>query len=144
MQKAIIFDIDETIAHKHPSRGFREYDKVALDTPIEPTLNVLKLYFNAGYKILFVTSRREICRLETIEWLEKYACNEFELFMRPEKQSKKEKYIDSDLVKLELYEKHIKGIYDIEAVFEDRKIVKEMWVKQGLWVFDTNQNNLIY
>lgn len=144
MQKGIIFDIDETIAHKSPNRGFREYDKVLLDTPIEPTINILKLYFQAGYKIIFITSRREICRADTIKWLKQYACSDFELLMRPEKQNKKEKYLDSWVVKLELYEKHIKGVYDIEAVFEDKKSVKEMWVKQGLWVFDTNQNNLIF
>lgn len=144
MQKAIIFDIDETIAHKSPNRDFREYDKVSLDTPIEPTLNLLKLYFNAGYKILFVTSRREICRDDTIEWLKQYACSDFELFMRPEKKNKKERYEKSHVVKLKLYEKHIKGVYDIEAVFEDKKSVKQMWVKQGLWVFDTNQNDLIF
>ena len=144
MQKAIIFDIDETIAHKSPERGFREYDKVSLDTPIQPALNLLKLYFNAGYKIIFITSRREICREQTIEWLKKYACSEFELLMRPEKQSKKEKYIDSDVVKLALYEKHIKGKYDIEACFEDRKSVKRMWVENGFFVFDTNQTDEEY
>jgi len=90
-QKAVIFDIDETVANKSKERGYREYDKVDLDTPIKPTIEVLRHYFQVGYKIIFITSRRECCREKTVQWLYKYIGVEYELFMRQEKQSKKEK-----------------------------------------------------
>lgn len=143
-QKAVIFDIDETVANKSKERGYREYDKVDLDTPITPTIAVLRLYFQAKYKIIFITSRREFCREKTVVWLDKYIGVEYQLFMRQEKQSKKEKYTDSELVKLDIYNKSIKDLYDVEAVFEDRQSVIEMWRGQGLYVFNCRQNNEIY
>lgn len=143
-QKAVIFDIDETVAKKSKERGYREYDKVSLDTPITPTIAVLRLYFQAGYKIIFITSRREICREKTVVWLDKYIGVEYQLFMRQEKHSKKEKYTDSELVKLDIYNKFIKDLYDVEAVFEDRQSVIEMWHEQGLYTFDCRQDNEIY
>jgi len=143
-QKAVIFDIDETVANKSKERGYREYDKVDLDTPITPTIAVLMLYFQAGYKIIFITSRREICREKTVQWLDKYIGVEYWLFMRPEKQSKNEKYTESEIVKLDIYNRFVKNLYDVEAVFEDRQSVIEMWHEQGLYVFNCRQNNEIY
>jgi|APGre2960657404_1045060.scaffolds.fasta_scaffold69859_2 predicted secreted acid phosphatase len=143
-QKAVIFDIDETVANKSKERGYREYDKVDLDTPIKPTIEVLRHYFQVGYKIIFITSRRECCREKTVQWLYKYIGVEYELFMRQEKQSKKEKYAESEVVKLEIYNQYVKDFYDVEAVFEDRQCVIEMWREQGLYVFNCRQNNEIY
>jgi hydroxymethylpyrimidine pyrophosphatase-like HAD family hydrolase len=143
-QKAVIFDIDETVANKSKQRDFREYDKVDLDTPITPTIAVLRLYFQAGYKIIFITSRREICREKTVQWLNNNIGVESELFMRQEKQSKKEKYIKSEVVKMDIYNRFVKDLYDVEAVFEDRQSVIEMWREQGLYVLNCRQNNEIY
>jgi hypothetical protein len=143
-QKAVIFDIDETVANKSKERDYREYDKVDLDTPIKSTVEVLRHYFHAGYKIIFITSRREYCREKTVQWLGKYIGGEYELFMRPEKQSKKETYSESEVVKLEIYNQYVKDFYDVEAVFEDRQSVIEMWREQGLYVFNCRQNNEIY
>jgi len=143
-QKAVIFDIDETVANKSKERSYREYDKVDLDAPINPTIKVLRHYFHAGYKIIFITSRREYCSEKTVQWLDKYIGVEYELFMRPEKQSKKEKYTESEVVKLEIYNQYVKDLYDVEAVFEDRQSVIEMWRKEGLYVFNCRQNNEIY
>ena len=64
--------------------------------------------------------------------------------MRQEKQSKKEKYTESEIVKLDIYNRFVKDLYDVEAVFEDRQSVIEMWHEQGLHVFNCRQNNEIY
>lgn len=69
MKKAVIFDIDGVLADKSPDRGFREYDKVDLDTPIKQGFELCEMYLLSGYEILFVTGRKNLCRDKTIDFL---------------------------------------------------------------------------
>jgi hypothetical protein len=64
--------------------------------------------------------------------------------MRQEKQYKKEKYTESEVVKIDIYNRFVKDLYDVEAIFEDRQSVIEMWREQGLYVFNCRQNNENY
>ena len=50
-----------------------------------------------------------------------------QLFMR-----KKDDYRQDAIVKKELYEEHIKDKYYVEAVFDDRDQVVNMWREEGL------------
>lgn len=89
MKKAVIFDIDGVLAEKSPDRGYRDYDKVDLDKPIQQGFELLQYYTNQQYKIIFTTGRKEFSRKLTEDWILKY-------------------HYDNDIVGID-YKKHIKN-----------------------------------
>jgi len=77
MKKAVIFDIDGTLAEMSPERTGREYDKVHLDKPIKQTFEILDFYLKSIKHcssdldiVLFVTGRKELCRKQTAKFIE--------------------------------------------------------------------------
>ena len=134
--KAVIFDIDGVLAEKSPDRGWREYDKVDLDTAINSNIDRLKHYIQSGHDILFITGRKEFCRKKTTAWLVEHSClsggniSSLKLFMRGDTDHR-----PSKILKKEIYDNHIKEKYDVVAVFEDDPEVVQMYKKEGLFVF---------
>lgn len=147
MKKAVIFDIDGVLAEKSPDRDFRDYHKVIDDLLIKQIVPTLDMYMNYlhWYEIIFITGRKEYCRDMTMSWLitqfmsifnwhEQHATNmmkyHYKLFMRGD-----DDYRKAEVLKKEIYDNHIKGKYDVEAVYEDDIDVCRMWKKEGLFVF---------
>lgn len=143
-QSAIIFDIDGTLAdfqhrrhhvEKTPKDWKAFFADMHSDKPL-PTASIARA-MNQDYTIIMVTGREEIHRLPTIEWLRSNYIPCDELYMRPNKNRQ-----DDDIVKRDIYIKHIEPYYDVRMVFEDRKRIKRMWVELGLFVLDCNQNDV--
>lgn len=123
LPKCILVDIDGTIAHMGDGRGPFEWHKVDQDAPDEQVLNIIRALSRAGYNIIFMSGRDESCRALTEEWLiTYYACNAVGLYMRPENNYQKD-----NIVKRDLFDKYIKDKYYVEAVFDDRDQVVQMW-----------------
>lgn len=120
LPKAIIVDIDGTIAHMGDRRPY-DWAKVGEDTPDESILNIVKI-LRENYQVIFLSGRDSVCRPQTEEWLNKYYGDDYELYMRKEKDSRKD-----SIIKRELYETHIKPLYNIVCVFDDRNQVVDMW-----------------
>ena len=133
MKKAVIFDIDGTLAQKSESRTYREYSKVALDIPISGVINVLRLYAASGYAIVLLTGRKEYSRQDTVDWLEKHISTSDvkfsveHLFMRPDKLHTK-----AEVLKQDIFTKQIKPFFDIDTAYEDDLNVRAMWRKLGI------------
>ena len=144
MEKAIVVDIDGTVA-LNDHREYHDYsDAVLLDKPIKPVINVVKMYYNAGYKLIFLTGRKVKCEAFTKQWIDKHiGVPEYILYMRDKRFQVVKDFPDYTMKEI-IYNESIKPFFDIECVFEDRKSVKEMWVKNGLFVFDTNQMNEVF
>lgn len=137
MDKIYLCDIDGTLAHNDGHRSFYDESKVLNDTPL-PTVNVIKSLIETGNRIIYFSGRTESSSLLTIEWLRTHVCGDDypELYMRKDKDQR-----GDDIVKEEMYNTHIKDKYEVIGVFDDRKKVKRMWVKLGLFVFDCNQHD---
>jgi len=151
MEKAVIFDIDGVLAKKSPDRDYREYDKVDLDSPVEAVFEILNRYlFDEDYVIIFITGRKESCKIKTMNFIaenteldfiynstecngeseqEEYFLDNFKLYMREDNDNRK-----AEVLKKEIYDKHIKGEYEVVLVFEDDPVVCEMYKKEGLLV----------
>lgn len=140
----VIFDIDGTVSFCNERNPY-DTDNVDKDTPNEPALYCLDGFFSREVKVFFLTGRDEVCRGKTHSWLVSHNLTrsfdypddvlDTELLMRP----KNDKRRDS-IVKKELYEQHIKGKYNVLAVFEDReRVIKETWLPEGIFVFDCGQ-----
>lgn len=126
--KAIIVDLDGTLAINNSGRGFSDWKKVIDDTLNEEIAIIVKSFYNNGYKVLFVTGRSDICKNETILWIERNVPilnSEYKVFMR------KNKDLRSDaIVKKEIYFNHIIQNYDVRIVLEDRPSVIRMYINE--------------
>lgn len=126
LPKAVICDIDGTLAHMK-DRSPYDWSRVGEDK-IDPIIkNLLNTLKEKHIKILFVSGRDEVCRKETNEWLRENGIPLVPLFMRRENDSRQD-----SVVKREIFERCIRGLYDIEFVLDDRNQVVEMWRSLGL------------
>lgn len=124
---AAIVDIDGTMALMEGVRGPFEWNKVHLDKPNTPVVDMVKGLHKAGYKILFTSGRDGVCRELTELWLCDYFGEHFELFMRAAGDTRKD-----TVVKEEIYNDFIRGNYDAKVVIDDRPSVCRMWRDLGL------------
>lgn len=144
---AIIVDLDGTMALMG-DRGPFEWSKVGQDQVNERVAELVSLIQAAHHDVgrslhvLFTSGRSEVCRPGTLQWLQEKVGivrdadtfdaddridYEVELFMRPEGDNRK----DSE-IKLELFNQHIRHIYDVKWVFDDRDQVVQLWRSLGL------------
>jgi len=134
--RAVIFDIDGTLAEMSSGRSPYDWYRVSEDTVIEPVKNMLMLLHNAGTKIIIFTGRDGECELITRDWLRMNGIPYDYLGIRPAGDSRKD-YI----VKGEMFDR-IKNDYNITAVFDDRPQMVDYWKSRGLHVFNCNQSHL--
>lgn len=136
-----IFDIDNTIAnnnHRLPwirskPKNWKAYNATLLeDKPILPAIRVLKsLYIHEA--IVLCSGRDSGNRSATETWLINLNIPYSDLYMRPEGD-----YRADDIIKEELLAQ-IRLKYNPLGVFDDRRKVCEMWVRNGLHLFDVSQ-----
>ena len=129
--KAIIVDVDGTIAHMKGRRGPFEWDKVHLDEVDEEVVIAIKGFKAVGHKVIIVSGRDGSCWDKTYAWVQDalgFSPDGF--FMRKPGDTR-----GDDLVKQEIFDKHIANNYDVRAVFDDRPRVTRFWRSIGLKVF---------
>lgn len=138
--KAILVDIDGTVALMG-DRGPFEWSRVGEDEPNKPVVNLVLMlqhlrelqmewatdYDLSNHDIIFMSGRDAISAAETQNWLKGQGFYNFDLFMRPEGDIRKD-----SIVKLELFNEHIRDHYNVQFILDDRDQVVEMWRKLGL------------
>lgn len=137
LPKAIIVDIDGTVAHMNGKRGPFEWHNVDKDDPDNAILNIVRA-LSIDYHIVFMSGRDASCRQLTLDWLYIYfGHKDIELYMREEGDMRKD-----SIVKTELFYKHIHPKYYVEAVLDDRKQVVDMWRNElGLKCLQVQEGN---
>lgn len=139
LNNCYIFDIDGTLAIMG-DRSPYDWKNVGVDTLNMAVFLVykrLKESIQTGTDILIISGRDETCRTETENWLRKYAIDWTKgLFMRPAGDMRK----DSE-IKREIYEREIKGKYNVLGIFDDRNQVVEMWRGLGLPCFQVAEGD---
>lgn len=135
LPKAIICDLDGTLSLHN---GRNPYDASTCDQDLinQPVAEAIWKYGRDGYAILFTSGREEQFRPQTMKFLARAGMPTYQLFMRKTGDKRKD-----HVVKLELYKKHIEGNYNVEAVFDDRQRVVDMWRDIGLTVFQVADGN---
>lgn len=139
--KAAIVDIDGTIA-RNVSRGHYEYERVSEDEYIDDVFDTVKLHYDAGYKLFFITGRKEFSREDTKQFIIKRMPLETalpfklqpDLLMRGNNDHRPD---------YEIKYEHFNKIrnFDVRVVFEDRTQVVRMWRKLGLTTFQVADGN---
>lgn len=122
LRKAIIVDIDGTLALLN---GRNPYDntKVHTDLPNQPIVDLVKL-LSLTFSILIVSGREGTleCRNATVDWLDSQFITFDELFMRPEKDYRKD-----STIKKEIFETDIAHRWNVQLVLDDRDQVVDLW-----------------
>ena len=142
--KAIIVDVDGTLADMRGIRKPFEWDKVHLDRPHQDVINLVndlarvrelippgKSFYETTfkYKIIITTGRDGVCEQETKDWLTDNGVMYDDFYIRKAGDFRKD-----NIIKSEIYMDHIRPKYDVAFVIDDRDQVVEMWRSLGLRV----------
>lgn len=140
----IIVDLDGTLANHEGIRGPFEFDKCDQDRIVPAVKDIIRVYNNDNIfsttdndriHIFLMSGRDSICRDKTVNWLKKYDIQYDNLFMRPEGDFRRD-----SIIKLELFDKHVRGQYNVLFVIDDRlQVIRECWNKLGVFVLNVNQ-----
>ncbi len=145
---AVLCDLDGTLALLN---GRNPYDASTCedDVPNIPVIESLKLYYKAGYKIIFCSGREDKYEAQTRTFIETYCTIdnfdtprdrdwipitkpiEYKLYMRKSNDFRKDA-----IIKEEIFESKIRDKYNVLLVLDDRTQVCELWRdKLGLTCF---------
>jgi predicted kinase len=127
---AVLVDIDGTVALMD---GRSPYDmtRVHHDRPNHAVIAAVRAMHAAGHRVIFCSGRTDDARAATEQWLARHVGVPVEgLFMRAVGDQRKD-----SIVKGEIFDRHIRGRYQIVGVFDDRAQVVRMWRALGLTVF---------
>lgn len=125
---AITVDIDGTLAHMN---GRSPYDPTRYheDTVDEGISRLMQAIYTEGCYIILLSGRSEEHREATEKWLVDNGVWWDNLFMRAKGDTRHD-----GIVKSELVDKHISGVYDVIAHFDDRDRVVDMMRTKGMKV----------
>jgi hypothetical protein len=132
----VAFDIDGTLALMS-NRSPYDWDKVFYDDINNIVAEQIKFHKSLGRKIILLSGRDESCKKLTEDWCELYNIKYDMLLMRKKDDMRKD-----TIVKRELYNDNIKGIYNLLAIYDDRLQVVDMWFNEGIFTFNVNQGNV--
>jgi predicted kinase len=142
LPSAIICDLDGTLA-LHNGRSPYDYAKCDTDLINEPIWEVIEALSAAWFmdeeyenKIIYLSGREDSSREKTAEWLNRNSCPPGPLFMRKSGDHRKD-----SIVKYELFDKHIRGKYNVLFVLDDRPQVLRMWRAMGVFTLQVGDGH---
>ena len=121
MKQAIIVDVDGTIALRNGRDPF-EWDKINTDLPNLPLIEIISRLSSSGLFVVLVSGREQRFYDGTVKWAQRFLNFPFELYCRADFDNRSDV-----IVKEEIYKKHIEGVFEVVAVFDDRDRVVQMW-----------------
>lgn len=136
LPKAIIVDIDGTLAHMDGKRSPFEYDKVGQDS-VDGAVRLLVNHLSTVSQVFIFSGREETCYNQTLSWLYDNDIYFDALVMRKEGDHRCD-----TIVKKEMFDEHIKGEYNVLMVVDDRPKVCRMWREFGLKVFQVGDPHI--
>lgn len=136
--RAIIVDVDGTLAHNNGHRDFYDYSEaMGQDTVHDDIANLITREWKAGFEVLIVTGRGEVEGAPiTTAWLDRYGIPHDRVLTRFKNDMRKD-YV----VKSELFDEHIRDHYTVEYVLDDRSSVVDAWRAMGLRVLQVAEGN---
>ncbi|QGF20232.1 polynucleotide kinase [Gordonia phage Sixama] len=137
--KAIIVDIDGTIAHRVPGpdgtiRSPYDYGRVsedALDAVVAGIVHLHRRFLD--YDVIMCSGRDDSCYDDTLSWLNRYDIEHDALLMRSTEGDRDAKGKLPDwIVKYRIFNEKIRHNYNVKFVLDDRNQVVQMWRELGL------------
>ncbi|MFH9606818.1 AAA family ATPase [Streptomyces sp. NPDC017448] len=125
--RAVICDLDGTLALPH---GRSPYDtaRCGEDRLNRALSNLLwSMQIVQDIHPIMLTGRDSQYRPQTVEWLRKNNVPYHRLFMRAAGDRRRD-----DIVKAELFDRHLRDTYDVLMAFDDRDRVVKLWRAMGI------------
>lgn len=130
LPKAVIVDIDGTLAHHHGVRNIFEWGKVNLDKPDTLVVEVVRGLRAQNIRIVVASGRDDICKPQTWVWLREHLGFEpADLFMRVTGDTRRD-----CIVKKEILFNQIAPKYAVIGAIDDRPQVVRLWHSLGIRV----------
>lgn len=129
--RAVMVDIDGTLA-LHGDRDPYDPTRYHEDLPNRGVIAMVHAAYAGGFAVLYCSGRDETYRDVTADWIARHVGrrpHKRHLVMRPAGDKR-----NDAVVKLELFDKHIRYGYDVVCVFDDRDRVVKAWRGIGLTV----------
>ena len=124
--KSIIVDIDGTLALMNGKRDPYDWNRVDVDDPNTPIIDLVKKFKNQlGYNVIIMSGRDGRALSLTRQWLNNYGVPYDRLLMRAAKDFRKD-----SLIKKELYQNVLLAEnpdLQVDYVIDDRQQVVDMW-----------------
>lgn len=127
-QKALIFDVDGTLADMAGLRKPFDWDKVSLDKPRQSIVELARIYNDLGHKIIVMSGRDGVCYEDTLRWLDTHGVPVHKLYMRNKGDSRSDAIIKEEL----FWGHNLHRSYNIEFVVDDREQMCQRWRAMGL------------
>lgn len=136
-KKAIIVDLDGTLATIGNRSPYSAKDCDLIDSPNKPVVETVRLYHEAGYAIVFCSGRMNADRDPTMRFIAKCLpdMKNYELHMRTDNDIRKDSIVKSELLG------QFKDRYNILLVLDDRKSVVQFWRSRGLTCFQVAEGD---
>lgn len=140
-----IFDLDGTLADNNHRQHLLEgdhqdwdsfFEACDKDKPIMPVIDCARSLFYGGHRIYILSGRSAKVQQKTEKWLDDHKVPFNKLVMRPE-----ENYIPDEELKWKMVKDHIGNPNRIQAVFDDRQKVVDMWRENGIKCFQVENND---
>lgn len=143
--EAFLVDVDGTLA----LRGDRDpYDETTVldDEPNLPVIKTVRALMATGWEPVFMSGRTEGCRRDTEVWIVRHLFhrrmpvfvmkNPIELHMRAVGDQRPD-----HVVKLELFNQHIRHDYNVRLAIDDRNQVVKLWRSLGITCMQVAEGN---
>lgn len=124
--EAILVDIDGTLA-KMNGRGPFEWSRVGEDELVQTIADIVEMEFSNSTTVIVMSGRDGSCEAHTFDWLVGNGVPFDHLFMRAAGDSRKD-----SIVKMELFDEHVRDNFRVKYVLDDRDQVVDMWRSLGL------------
>lgn len=135
---AVMVDIDGTVA-LHGDRDPYDTSRYHEDTPNRAVIDTVCMAWEAGHRVVFCSGRSAEFREATEAWLHEHVLPQgagWELHMRPTGDIR-----NDAVVKLELFDEHIRDRFDVRFVLDDRDRVVAAFRSIGLTVMQVAPGN---
>lgn len=143
--RAIIVDIDGTIARNNTGRPWygEGFEKRVNEDDVDHAVRmaILALCFGGNFAdhVLFVSGRMEVSREATSLWLNEavgFIVDEdpVSLFMRKDRDFRPDVE-----VKTEIYNDHIRDVYDVRLALDDKPELIDLWRSLGIPAWQVNE-----
>lgn len=147
--KAVIVDVDGTLARNYGHRSFYDYSRVCDDAVRQPIADLLWHFIDQGFIPIIMSGRDDSCRDDTETWLfdklgllaqGQGALGDERDYIGPLMRATGDKRDDA-IVKLELFNEHVRDHYDVRYVLDDRDRVVRAWRSIGLTCLQVADGN---
>jgi len=139
LPRCIIVDIDGTMCLNTTGRSFYNAgDEVLNDTPVVPVCRLIRAYIHEfNVTAIFITGRDRSMSEATKEFINVQLGIENPIVYYRNTTDFRKSY----QTKLEVYQKYIRGKYNVDFVLEDNNSVVNMFREQGLTVLQPNASD---